>query len=175
MNPVFEPEIISGMVDTRPALWLDIGPHGGWSVFIDPDDFASIQDRTGFHHWGVRAGRVVVGDPAASGGCLSVANLITGASNGNGTRTVYRDGSPLNLLRSNLGLETKGGRWRYWLELRPGETDPTLAADGRPLVPPAALLRHRSIVPGPRPALTVLQNRLPRASEAETQFRAGVA
>jgi hypothetical protein len=63
----------------------------------------------------------------------------------------YRDGNPLNLLQSNLGLRSRASGKVWWLELLSGEVDPVHDTRGFANHVPAVIAARRAIIPGDRP------------------------
>lgn len=108
-----------------------------------------VTEATGRHTWGVQGRNVVVGDAARSYGRRAVAKIIAGIA-GTRMRPVFRDGNPLNLMRENLGIRGTGGT--FWLELRPGETDPIHFGGAFPNKTPSAIYQHRATLRPPRDA-----------------------
>lgn len=150
MSLVTSPDIERGETsDGRPALLLHVGPDR-WPVLIAPDDFDHVTTTTGFHLWGIQRRNVVVGDANPMVGRPAVARLLCGfLPTEHSFVPAFRDGNPLNLLRSNLGIRSPGGKV-WWLKLRPGEHDPAYTPTGTFRVP-AAILRYRPLVPEPHP------------------------
>lgn len=145
------PDIEHGTTDDgRPALLLRVGPDR-WPVLIAPDDYDHITATTGFGLWGIQGRHVVVGDADPTAGRPAVARLLTGIQGKPGLVPAFRDGNPLNLMRSNLGIRSPVSGKTWWLVLRAGETDPAYDTRGFPCRVPAAVLCHRPLSPEPRP------------------------
>lgn len=140
----------------HPALLLTIGAPEQWPVLISPADFDLVTQTTGYHAWGIQGRNAVVGDPDRACGQRAVVKIIAGITDSK-MRAVFRDKNPLNLMRENIGIQGRGGV--FWLELRPGETDPVHFAGAFPNKTPGAILRHRCTVRPPRdPAQAGLPN-----------------
>lgn len=137
-------------LDGKPALLLAVG-RDGWPVLIAPDDFDLVTAATGFRLWGVQGRNVVVGEDEPRAGRPVVARILAKLGQGEGLTPAFRDGNPFNLLRSNLGITSRASRKTWWLMLRPGEVDPVYDVRGFPNAVPAAITRHRPLVPEPRP------------------------
>lgn len=138
-------------LDGNPALLLSVGP-AGWPVLIGPDDFDRVTAATGFRLWGVQGRNVVVGDDDPRAGRPAVARLLTKLGPADrGLFPAFRDGNPLNLLRPNLGIRSTAADRTWWLVLRPGEVDRVYDVRGFPNEVPAAITRHRPLIPEPRP------------------------
>jgi len=136
--------------DNRPALLLRVGPRR-WPVLIAPEDFSAVQEATGFSLWGIQGRNVVVGDDEPTKGRPAVARLLAGIDGDWNLQPAFRDGNPLNLLRSNLGIHSRRSAKTWWLELRHGERDSTYNTHGELCRIPQAILRHRAVVPEDRP------------------------
>lgn len=149
---VAPPRITRGKaLDGSLALLLSVG-CAGWPVLIAADDFELVTDATGFRLWGVQRGQVVVGDDDPRAGRPVVARLLAKLDQrDHGLAAAFRDGNPLNLLRSNLGIMSRAARRTWWLVLRPGEVDAVYDVRGFPNQVPEAITRHRALVPEPRP------------------------
>ena len=91
---------------------------------------------------------MVVGNPAGLSGRPAVARLLAEAHTG--FHVAFRDGNPLNLLRSNFGLRSRASDKVWWLELLP-EVDPVHDTRGLPNRFPASIAARREIVSDPRP------------------------
>jgi hypothetical protein len=159
------PDITRGVTDDgQPALLLSIGAASRrWPALISPADFDLVTRTTGHRAWGVQGRNVVVGDLSRSCGRRAVTKIIAGIT-GTKLRPVYRDGNPLNLMRSNIGIQGTGGI--FWLELRPGEVDPIHYNGAFPNHTPQSLSHHRTAV---RPPIDPAQSSLASQDRHWTQ------
>jgi hypothetical protein len=150
-------------LEGNPALLLSVGP-AGWPVLIAPKDYELVTRTTGLTRWGVQGGNVVVGEDDPRAGRPVVARILTGLrQHESNTVPAFRDGSPLNLLRTNLGVMNRKARRVWWLVLKPGEVDQVFDMRGSPNPAPTAIRRLRPLVPEPRPSVVyVMQNGIRR-------------
>jgi len=132
------------------ALLLTIGAPTQWPVLISPADFDLVTQITGHRAWGIHGRNVVVGDPNHVCGRRAVARIIAGIQDAHHLRPAFRDGNPLNLMRSNLGIRGQASSGIFWLHLRPGEADPIHFDGAWPQTIPESLYRHRKPVRPPR-------------------------
>jgi hypothetical protein len=138
-------------LEGNPALLLSVGP-AGWPVLISPEDFDLVTRITGFTRWGIQGDQVVIGDDDPRAGRPIVARVLTklGPHDRN-LIPAFRDGNPLNLMRSNLGIMSRAAQRTWWLVLKSGEVDKVYDVRGMPNNIPDAITRHRPLVPERRP------------------------
>jgi hypothetical protein len=86
------------------TVHVPLGRDGGNEAVLDLDDYNDLVALKVYPNWQLRGGQVGARGPF--GLEILVARVLTDA--GAGQRVVFLDGNPLNLRRSNIGLQVWG-------------------------------------------------------------------